>query len=114
MESYPTLTEPGVQYFLCEILKQCRDRKYAIYSKLFNITLFLIFVFLLGSILYYRHKGKMTETEKKARKRQEEIYITQKIKGLHQKSMKKENLIITDLPKLDSGFDVLHKNYYSV
>ena len=114
MESYPILTEPGVHYFLCGILKQCREQKYAIYSKLFNLLLFLLFVLLLGSILYHRHKGKMTDKEKKTRMHNEEIYITQKIRGLQQKVKKNQNLIITDLPKLDSGFDVLHKNYYSV
>ena len=114
MESIPVLTESGTRYFLCEILKQCREKKYAIYSKLFNIILFLLFVVIIGGFLYYKYKGKMTPAEKKAREQREEIYITDKIRSLKTETKKKQNLIITDLPKLDSGFDVLHKNYYSV
>ena len=33
---------------------------------------------------------------------------------MKKKKKKDQNLIITELPQLDSGFDVLHKNYYSV
>jgi hypothetical protein len=114
MENYPGLTEPGVRYFLCEILKQCKEKKYALYSRIFNITIFILFVLVLGGILYYRHKGKMTEVEKKRRQKTEEVYMIEKIKSIQQKGVKNQNHIITDLPKLSSGFDVLHKNFYDV
>ena len=114
MDNGPILTEPGVRYFLSGILRQCREKKYKIYSRIFNITLFCMFLLALGGFLYYRYKGKMTEEEKKSRVKEEEIYISSKIRELQQKSARKQNLIITDIPQLDSGFDVLHKNYYSV
>ena len=56
----------------------------------------------------------MPEEEKKSRRKKEEMYIIEKIKSMRNKTKKDQNLIITELPKLDSGFDVLHKNYYSV
>ena len=120
MESKPGLTEPGVRYFLKEILKKCRKKKYSLYSKLLNISLLLLFIMLLCGLLYYKYKGKLSETEKKARQKKEEIYIIEKIKTIKPKYTQNQNLIITDLPKLeskpklDSGFDVLHKNYYSI
>jgi len=114
MDNSSQLTEPGVRSFLCGILKNCRDRKYALYSKLFNITAFLLFIGVFGGILYYRRKTKIPEEAKKAQKRKEEMYITEKIKAMQNKTKKDQNLIITELPKLDSGFDVFHKNYYSV
>ena len=76
--------------------------------------MFLVFILILGGILYYRRKGKMTEAEKKMRRKKEEMYITEKLKSLKGDKNKDQNLIITDLPKLSSGFDVLQKNYYAV
>ena len=114
MDHSSHLTEPGVRSFLCDVLKKCRDKKNALYSKLFNISAFLLFIGLLGGILYYRRKNKVPEEEKKSRKRKEEMYIIEKIKAVRNKTKKDQNLIITELPKLNSGFDVLHKNYYSV
>lgn len=108
------LTEPGVRSFLCGILRTCRDKKNAMYSKLFNLGVFLLFIIILGGILYYRRGSKIPEEEKKDRKKKEEMYIMEKIKSMKNKKKKDQNLIITELPQLDSGFDVLHKNYYSV
>ena len=56
----------------------------------------------------------MPDAEKKILRRKEEMYITEKIKSMKKEKKKDQNLIITELPKLDGGFDVLHKNYYSV
>ena len=114
MDQSSHLTEPGVRFFLCGILRTCRNKKNALYSRIFNISAFLLFVGLLVGILYYRRKTKIPEKEKKLRRRREEMYIIEKIKSMKQKTKKDQNLIITELPKLDGGFDVLHKNYYSV
>lgn len=114
MDQSSHLTEPGVRYFLCGILRTCRDKKNAMYSKLFNLGAFLLFIIILGGILYYRHGSKIPEEEKKNRREKEEMYIMEKIKSMQNKKKKDQNLIITELPQLDSGFDVLHKNYYSI
>ena len=114
MDHSSRLTEPGVRSFLCGILKQCRDKKNALYSRLFNIAASLLFVGMLVGILYYKYKGKIPEVEKKIKQKNVEMYIIEKIKSMKKKKKKDQNLIITELPQLDSGFDVLHKNYYSV
>ena len=75
MDHSSRLTEPGVRSFLCGILKQCRDKKNALYSRLFNIGASFLFVGLLVGILYYKHRGKMPEEEKKAKqKRGRNVY----------------------------------------
>ena len=54
---------------------------------------------------------------KKRRREANKDYKRNKIKiniARKKKKKKDQNLIITELPQLDSGFDVLHKNYYSV
>ena len=114
MDQSSHLTEPGVRSFIGEILRSCRDKKNAMYSRIFNISAFLLFMGLLVGILYYRRKAKTPEKEKIAQKKKEEMYIIEKIKAIKTKTKKDQNLIITELPKLDSGFDVLHKNYYSI
>jgi len=101
MESSPILTEPGMHYFMRETLKQCRDRKYAIYSHIYNILLFLGFFLLLGCFLYYKYKGRLSPEEKKKRQRDQEKYIVERIKLTQDKAKKHHNLIITDLPTLD-------------
>ena len=40
----PVLTEPGVKYFMNEVLKTCKDNKTIFTNKVFNLILFLIFV----------------------------------------------------------------------
>ena len=97
----PTLTEPGVYFFLKETLKQCREKKYKIYNKIFNILLFLSFIGILGGLLYYKYTGKLTPAEKKAREQKKEKFIFEKIKSIRDKVKKDHNLIITDLPKIE-------------
>ena len=63
MDQSSHLTEPGVRSFLCGILRTCRDKKNALYSRIFNISAFLLFVGLLVGILYYRRKAQMPEKE---------------------------------------------------
>lgn len=98
MELKPTLTEPGVHYFLRETLKKCRNKKYSFYSKFFNIFLLLAFAIALSGFLYYKYKGKLTLEEKKQISLNKEKYIWETIKKSQQKSKKQYNLIITDLP----------------
>jgi len=103
MESGPTLTEPGVHYFLRETLKKCRNKKYAFYSRFFNILLFLAFALILSGLLYYKYKGKLTPEEKKQNRLNKEHYIWKTIKKSQQKSKKQYNLIITDLPNTNQN-----------
>ncbi len=79
MDNSSHLTEPGVRSFLCGILRTCRDKKNALYNKLFNITAFLLFIGILGGILYYRRQTKIPEEEKKSRRKKEEMYRKNKI-----------------------------------
>ena len=43
MASRPTLTEPGVKYFLGETLKNCKKNKDIFNVQLFNLALFVGF-----------------------------------------------------------------------
>ena len=104
MEEQTNLVEPGVRYFLRKTLKGCREKKNIIYSRIFNVALFIAFMSVLGGILYYKYKGKLTPAEKKARKDKQELYLTEKIKSMQIQTKRDSNMIITDLPCTDKVF----------
>lgn len=66
----PVLTEPGVKYFLNQTLKQCHIVRDNFHNMIFNIGLFIGFLLVLGLILLYKYKGKLSpvELEKKIKK----------------------------------------------
>jgi hypothetical protein len=76
----PTLTEPGVRYFLSKSLDQCRRVKDFSYTQTFNATVGIAFFLCLGIFLYLRYKGKPTPEEVDAKKRQQQEYILSKLK----------------------------------
>jgi len=99
----PTLTEPGVSYFLRSTLKRCNETKTKYFNTLWNLGLLFIFVILLGIILVYKKNTKLTDKEKKEKHENEKKYV-----------LEKQNEIITNLPKFESNFVMLHKNYYKI
>ena len=104
MEEQTKLVEPGVRYFLRKTLRECREKKNILYSRFFNVALFIAFVSILGGILYYMYKGKLTPAQKKARKDKQELYLTEKIKSMQIQAKRDSNMIITDLPRTDKVF----------
>jgi len=61
----PTLTEPGVSYFLRSTLKRCNETKTKYFNTLWNLGLLFVFIAILGIILVYKKNTKLTDEEKK-------------------------------------------------
>lgn len=97
----PKLIEPGVKYFLDATLKQCQKTKGKYESILFNITVFIIFFFVIGGILTFKYKGKMTNVEKEINSSKKQQYIMEKIKIMQQMQTKQQQQLITNLPFWD-------------
>jgi hypothetical protein len=76
----PSLTEPGVRYFLSKSLEQCHKIKDFHYTRSFNFMMSIAFVACLGTLLYIRYKGKPTPEEVDAKKRRQQEYILSKLK----------------------------------
>jgi hypothetical protein len=110
----PTLIEPGVKYFLNETLKNCRNKKQVSEKININITLLVLFSIIIGSILYYKWKHKPTLEELKQRDNLKKHYILNKIKQITDDKLKDRNETITNLPKFESDFVKLHKNFYNI
>ena len=94
----PTLTEPGVKYFLSQTLKQCHIVKNNFNNIVINVVLFASFVVALGIILLYKYKGKLTPLEKDRKDKEKQQYILSKIKHVEESNKRARQELITGLP----------------
>jgi hypothetical protein len=100
MEQKPLLIEPGVKYFINSTLKECRKFKDKNLSIIFNISMILFLVVLIGSFLVYRYKGKLTPSELELKNRKTHEYIVSKLHhlALYKKQQYQSQNMITGLP----------------
>ena len=110
--SKPTLTEPGVKYFLKETLKNCRIKKNIEFNQLMNLALLTSFVVISSVLLYYKYKTRPTEDDRKKTKQLKRDYFVNKVRQLEAKKAKQLDRQITNLPQFESPFELLHKNFY--
>jgi hypothetical protein len=109
----PSLTEPGVKYFLHQTLKQCHITRDNFYNFAFNIGLFIAFLLILGGILFFKYKGKLSPNEINKKNKEKQQYILSKIQNFQQAKRKAHQELITGLPAWDSEYDIIHsKSYY--
>ena len=78
--SKPTLTEPGVKYFLKETLKNCRIKKNIEFNQLMNLALLTSFVVISSVLLYYKYKTRPTEDDRKKIKQLKRDYFVNKVR----------------------------------
>ena len=97
----PILTEPGVRYFLNETLKQCHLFKEKYNNTMFNIGVTIAFFIILGIILLYKYKGKLTPEEVIKKEVQKKQYILSKIKNYQNTKLREQQQLITGLPHWD-------------
>ena len=111
----PVLTEPGVKYFMSEVLKTCKDKKAVFTNNIFNLVLFLIFLLIMGGFLYYKYRGRLTPEEKDAKFREQKQDVLARLNALNVKietSKKGGANMITDLPLWDvSSSDIIVNPY---
>ena len=98
----PILTEPGTKFFLNETLKQCHVIRNKFHNILFNVGLFIFFLLILGGILLYKYKGKLTPVELERKNKEKQQYILSKIKIFQESKRKAHQELITGLPQWDS------------
>jgi hypothetical protein len=107
--SKPALTEPGVKYFLSNTLKQCHIVKERFQNTMFNIGLFFVFMIILGGILLYKYKGRLTPLEKDKKNKEKQQYILSKIKTLQESKKRAHQELITGLPSWDNEYDAMNR-----
>ena len=100
----PTLTEPGTKYFLSQTLKQCHVIRDKFHNIIFNVGLLLFFLLVLGSILLYKYKGRLSPVEKQRKNVEQQQYILSKIKNLQEAKKIAHQELITGLPNWNNDF----------
>lgn len=95
----PTLIEPGMKYVINTTLNQCHLFRVKYHNFFINIGLFILFVIILGALLIYKYKGKMSDEEKELRERQKEEYIMKQIVNYKASKERTQQSIITGLPE---------------
>ena len=110
--SKPSLTEPGVKYFLNQTLKQCHVIKNNFHNTIFNIGLFIGFLIILGLILLYKYKGKLTPVEVEQKNKEKQQYVLSKIKNFQEAKRKAHQELITGLPHWDNEYAIHNKQSF--
>lgn len=99
MES-PILVAPGVRSFMDFTLKNCKQIKDTYMTVAVNTGLTILFIFVIGSFLYYKYKGKPTSQELEEKKRQGQEYVMKKL-GTHvatRQMSQNEGSMLTGMP----------------
>lgn len=96
MDENPVLTEPGVSHLLKSALKEYHNVKESNISLIFNIVTTIILFLILGGILSWRYKGKLTKSEIYEKNRIKQEYIVSKLQQYS--GIRKKTSLITDLP----------------
>ena len=104
----PNLIEPGVKYFLNETLKQTHQFKMKHHNLFINAGLFALFLFILGTILLVKYKGRLTTEEKESKEREKQQYILSKIKKLQEAKSMAHQQLITGLPNWENEYEELY------
>ena len=107
--SKPLLTEPGVKYFLNQTLKQCSEFKSKHHNLLLNIGLFFLFIFILGGLLIYKYKGKLTPQEKHEKDNEKMQYILSKISNFQIEKKRESQELITGLPHWNHEYEAISR-----
>jgi hypothetical protein len=107
-DSKPMLTEPGVKYFLNESLRQCRHFKEKYNNTILNIGLLIGFFIILGILLLYKYKGKITPEEIEQRELEKKRYILSKIRNYQDAKVRAQQELITGLPHWENEFDIIN------
>jgi hypothetical protein len=107
--SKPMLTEPGVKYFLNATLKQCHTFKESHHNMLFNIIMLVGFLLILGVLLLYKYKGRLSREEMREKEEEKKRYILSKIRNFQQSKLRAQQELITGLPHWESELEEVNK-----
>jgi len=100
----PKLIEPGVKYFLNQALKQSHIIRENFHNTLFNIGMLILFIFILGIILVYKYKGRLSSAEQAEINKEKKQYILEKIKIYQQSKLTAQQQLITGLPHWENEY----------
>ena len=96
----PCLIEPGVKYFFGGVLKECNRLREEYHNTVFNLCMFGLFASILGALLYYKRRSKLTPEEQAVIRRKNKEYILSKLRMVNATNhAASRGNFITGLPK---------------
>ena len=114
----PNLVQNTTKYFFNNVLKECHKIKESNYNLFYNISMFIIFILILGIILFYKYKGNKTKEEKYQETLKDKQYIMSKLVYYNRQNLENnqciKNNMITNLPDYGNHpeANILHKKIY--
>ena len=100
----PSLTEPGIRFYLNHSLKNCKNTKDKYYNIIFNIISLLCLIGVISFILYYKYKGNTDFREKQRKEERKKLYILEQIKKMQEMNKNNSMDLITNLPLYKKEF----------
>jgi hypothetical protein len=94
----PKLIEPNVKYHVYNTLSKCHHTRVGVYTWILNIAVFVAFVLVGGSALYYCYTHKMTPEERYNKMMKDQAYILSKIRFYQNERMNMPLSSLTSLP----------------
>jgi hypothetical protein len=104
----PKLIDPSMKYYLYNTLQNCHTTRVQVYTTIFNVVVFVLFVALVGGALYYSYKRKLTPYEKHQKMIREQEIILSKIRYYQNERVGMKSgatsSYITNLPAIDTPY----------
>jgi hypothetical protein len=80
MDAAPRLIEQGVKSYMQVVLNKCNEHRIHFYQFTFNLVILVVFLLVVGTILWYCYKRKLTPEEKYRRQLKDQEYVLTKIR----------------------------------
>jgi len=100
-KDYPRLIENSAKNHLFQTLQKCHNNRVSIYYYALNFGVLFLFVGIVGFVLYYCIKQKLTEYEKQQKMLKDQQYVLSKIRYYQEDKKERQRSQvsgITDLP----------------
>ena len=94
------LIDNNARFYLFQTLQKCHENRVQLYTFALNVIVFLVFVLVTGSILYYNYKNKLTDEELQEKMFRDQQYILSKIRYYQAENQKRNTSDITSLPMI--------------
>jgi hypothetical protein len=104
-EYNPRLIENSAKNYLFQTLQKCHTNRVSIYYYALNFGVLFLFVGIVGLILYYCSKKKLTDYEKQQKMLKDQQYVLSKIRYYQEdKKERQQSQVsgITDLPYISA------------
>lgn len=101
----PKLIESSARNFLYQTLQKCHTNRVSIYYYALNLGILAVFFLIVGVVLYYSYKNKLTPYEQQQKMLKDQQYIMSKIRYYQEnkkEAAQSQYSNITNLPFIPS------------